>query len=394
MRGWSYKLFIAFLLIILPVLLAGCWDNRELNDTSIVSGLGWDIDPETGAVTFTVQSIIPSETSGNAGSSEAGKQQGGGSLRTIELDQDTGPSLYEAVSRLTQHMSRSPFYEHTAVYIFGKDAVQQGINEFIDVQARNPDSYPTVLMAVSAEKNASDIMSIPDGMDNIQAFGMAEEIKLSARFSKYPKVTVLDFQKRLLSATTAPIAPIVGIAEEIDRQGEKVPKIRVVGTAVFKGDRMIGQLNERESSGLLWAINKINIGFLTIPQGNLEIIKSKTKIIPELQGDQVKITIEVSLESDLILYKDHQEISPDLIQQLEEEGAAEVESQIMAAVNKAVALDADVFGFGEAVHRKYKREWQAMKPQWDEIYPGIKVAVKVRNHINEIGEANETLIKD
>jgi germination protein, Ger(x)C family len=393
-KGPRYRVYIAVLLLMMPVFLAGCWDRRELNRISIVSGLGWDIDPQTGQITFTVQSIIPSQIKSDTDSGQAGQQQGANSLRTVQMDQDTGASLYDAITRLTQHMSRFPFYEHTAVYVFGRDAVQLGINQFIDVQARNPDARPTALIVVSAEKNASDIMRIPDGMDNIQSFGLANEIKLSARLSKYPAVTLLDFQKRFLSATTAPIAPVVGIVEETNQQGEKVKKLRVMGTAVFKGDRMVGQLNERESSGLLWAIDKINIGFLTIPDGNLEIVRAKSKIIPELQGDQVKITIDINLQSDLIVYKGHEEINSTLIQELEEEGVNEVESQVMAAVDKAFTLDADVFGFGEAVHRSYRKEWQDMKPKWDDIFPGTIVVVKVKNHINEIGEIKQTLNED
>ena len=234
-------------------------------------------------------------------------------------------------------------------------------------------------------------MAIPDGMEKIQAFGMAEEIKLSARYSKYPAVTVLDFQKRIMSKTTAPIAPIVGIAKEIGPEGKKINKLRVTGTAVFKGDRMIGELNERESSGLLWAINKVKIGFITVPNADLEIIRAKSKIIPELRGDKIKITVDIKEESDLILYKKRQDITDDVVRQLEKDLAKEIKSQVMTSVEKSFALDADIFGFGEAVHRKYKKEWQELQPRWNEIYPEIEIVVKVKAHLNKFGDINKAL---
>ncbi|MDD3364890.1 MAG: Ger(x)C family spore germination C-terminal domain-containing protein, partial [Syntrophomonas sp.] len=247
---------------------------------------------------------------------------------------------------------------------------------------------------VVSEKKASDILGIQDGMESIQAFGMAAEVKLSAAFSKYPAVSVLEFQNRLMSQTTAPIAPTVGVFEETGPGGKKISKIRITGTAVFKGDRMIGKLNERESSGLLWAINKIKIGFVMIPEASLEIVQAKSKIVPELQGDQIKITIEIDEESNLLEYKGHQDMTSDIIQELELGQAKEIESQVMAAVEKSFALDADVFGFGDAVHRKYKKEWQDLKPRWDDVYPDIEVVVKVKTHLNEIGDINKALIKD
>ncbi len=394
MKGQHSKFYVLVLLIVIPVFLSGCWDSTELNKISIVAGIGWDIDPDTGEVTFSVQSIIPREVKVSSGSSGGAEEQGGHTRQVTQVDQDTGPSMYDAITRLSQHVSRFPFYEHTLVYIFGKDGVQQGIYQFIDVQARNPDSRPTALMVVSAEKKATDIMQIQDGMENVQAMGLADEIKLSARLSKYPAVTVLDFQKCILSKTTAPVAPIVGIVEETGHNGEKIPKIRIIGTAVFKADRMIGQLNERESSGLLWATNKIKIGFLTIPEANLEIVKAKSKIVPELHEDKIKITVEIEEESDLVLYKGRQDITDEILQKLEEDQNKEIESQVMEAVEKSFALDADIFGFGEAVHRKHKKEWKDLQSRWDEIYPDTEVVVKVKTHINEIGEVSKALLKD
>jgi len=157
---------------------------------------------------------------------------------------------------------------------------------------------------------------------------------------------------------------------------------------------MIGQLNERESSGLLWAINKIKIGFVTIPEASLEIVKAKSKIVPELQGDQVKIAIEIDEESNLLEYKGHQDMTSDILQELEKGQAKEIESQVRAAVEKSFSLNADVFGFGDAVHRKYKKEWKDLKLRWDVIYPNIEVVVKVKTHLNEIGDINKALMKD
>jgi spore germination protein KC len=392
-RVQRFKIYVVILLIIIPVFLSGCWDSHELNKLSIVAGLGWDIDPDTGEVTLTYQSIVPSEIKSSSSSSGGGEQKGGSPLHTIQLEQDTGSSPYDVLSRYTQHGSRIPFYQHTQVYVFGKEGAKKGIYGFLDTIARNPVARPNVLMVVS-EKKASDILGIQDGMENIQAFGMAAEIKLSAAFSKYPAITVLEFQNRLLSKTTAPIAPMVGIIEETAPQGEKIPKIRITGTAVFKEDRMIGELNERESSGLLWAINKIKIGFVTIPEASLEIVKAKSKIVPELQGDQIRITIEIDEESNLLEYKGHQDITDDILQELEKGQAKDIESQVRAAVEKSFALDADVFGFGDAVHRKYKKEWQDLQPRWDDIYPNIQVMVKVKTHLNEIGDVNKALMKD
>lgn len=387
---------MVILLCIITVFTAGCWDSREINTLSIVASLGFDMEPATKKLLVTYQSIVPSQVTASPSSNDSGGgggQKGSGGLQTIQLDHDAGSSPYEVLNRYTQHGSRVPFYQHTQVVIFGKEAAEQGIYPVWDAIVRNPAGRPNILMAIADEK-ASDILAIQDGMENIQAIGMAAIIKMSADFSRYPMVTILDFTKSLISKTTASFAPIIGTIEEMGPEGEKQKRIRINGTAVFKGDKMIGKLNEKESSGLLWVIDQVEKGFVIIPEASFEIVHSKTKIIPELIGEKINIIVEIEEEANLIEYKKNQDLTADIIKQLEKRQAREIESQVKAAISKSMSLNADVFGFGEAVHRKYKKEWKELESKWDDIYPTIKVSVKVKTGLNEIGDINKSLMKE
>lgn len=388
------KISLVILLSIISVFIVGCWDSRELSTLSLIAGLGFDLDPATKRATLTYQSIVPSQVkpSPSMGGGE-GKQTGSGGLQSIQLDHDTGLSPYEVLNRYTQHGSRIPFYQHTQVIVIGKAAAEHGLYPFLDTVIRNPAGRPNILLAISDNK-ASDILAVEDGMENIQAVGMANIIKLSARFSKYPAVTCLDFTSRFIGKTTAPVAPIMGVFEETGPEGKRQKKICINGTAVFKGDKMIGKLNEQESSGLLWVINQIEKGFVIIPEASLEIIGSKTKIIPELTGGKIKITVEIEEEANLIQYNNARNITPDLIHQLEKAQAREIESQAKAVIKKSMALNADIFDFGGAVHRKYKKEWKKMEPRWDDIYPTIEVSVKVKTRLDEIGDINKAIMTE
>lgn len=56
---------------------------------------------------------------------------------------------------------------------------------------------------------------------------------------------------------------------------------------------------------------------------------------------------------------------PETWDSLEKRQAAVIESEVKAALRKAQAeLGVDIFGFGEAVHRKYPKEWQELKGRW------------------------------
>ncbi|MGE5381660.1 MAG: Ger(x)C family spore germination protein, partial [Methylocystaceae bacterium] len=255
------------LLILLP-LLSGCWDSHELNKYAIVAGIGFDIDPQTGLNTMTYQSIVPSQVKNPSGGLGGGETKGSGPFPAVQNDYGTGISPHEAVSRCTLHSSRMLFYPHAQIYIFGNELARKGVNLAIDTIARIVASRPNVPIAI-AENNASDILILRDGMDNIPASGVASSIKLSADvFSKFPAITFLEFCNRLMSKSTAPIAPILGFHEEIGQDGIKIKKVTITGTAVFRGEKMIGELNEQESRGLLWVINRIKKGYVIIPETN------------------------------------------------------------------------------------------------------------------------------
>jgi len=53
----------------------------------------------------------------------------------------------------------------------------------------------------------------------------------------------------------------------------------------------------------------------------------------------------------------------------------------MAAFDKSIEINADIFGFGEMLHKKYSKEWKTLKDNWDEIYPTIKLNINVETKI-------------
>jgi len=55
-----------------------------------------------------------------------------------------------------------------------------------------------------------------------------------------------------------------------------------------------------------------------------------------------------------------------------------IEGEAEAALSKARELKADIFGFGEALHRKYPGLWKQVRQRWEEeVFPEVPVSVEV-----------------
>ena len=387
---------VAMLLISFSVFTSGCWDSHELNKLAIVSGAAFDIDPKTGEHLVAFQSIIPSKVK-NSSASSSGEQTGGGVSPAVQLDHIKGNTWIETLGTYNTQGNRTLFFPHSQIVVLSKEVAKQGVYPLIELICRLATSRPNWLIMVAQDK-ASDILAVRDGMDVIPAMGIGDEVKLSAEFSKYPAILLLEFANRMMSKTTAPILPIISIFEETGLDGKKYNKGRITGTAVFKGDKMIGELNEQESRGMLWVIDKIKIGFVVVdaPDGsgkaNLAITRAKSEIIPELTDGKIIINVVIEEQADLAEYNGKKNLDVILLKQIEEGQAEAIQKEVMAALNKSFALNADVFGFGEAVHRKYKKEWLSLASRWDEIYPYLDVNIKVKTHVNETGDISKAII--
>jgi hypothetical protein len=68
-----------------------------------------------------------------------------------------------------------------------------------------------------------------------------------------------------------------------------------------------------------------------------------------------------------------------------------VKSEIQSAVDQSKKLNADVFGFGEYIGRKYPDQWKDMKDSWDTLYPGVAVNISVKAKGDGSGAISEPL---
>ncbi len=81
------------------------------------------------------------------------------------------------------------------------------------------------------------------------------------------------------------------------------------------------------------------------------------------------------------------EIMPYLIKIAEEE----IRQKIMDSFAAARRLNADIYGFGTSVHRKYPKAWKTMKERWDAIFPNIELNVQAKVHIPATGQIVQSL---
>lgn len=374
------------MLTIIPAVLgSGCWDRRELDRLAIIAGAGIDVDKD--GVTLTSQIVKPSKVSGSP--SGGG---GGGQEQATWVMQSRGKTLFQAARRSTFQTSRRLYWAHIQVAIFGEATAKKGLGPYLDFFVRDPEPRPTEWMVI-AEGKASDMLTPQAKLETISSMAIGHLIQNYSSTSQFYPATIHDFTTRLMSGTTAPLAP------RILRKGKgKDQQVVMDGTAVFKKDKMVGILNPTETRGVLWAIDKVKSGIIVIeqagkPTSSIEIIDSKGSFKVQLRNGKPHMQVEIHANLNFGEELGTVDISkPDQLNKFDQQAATAIRNEVMKAWHKARDLRADVFGLGQAVGRKYPKEWKRMESRWQEVFPQSTIEVNVKANIRVVGKITKSVI--
>ncbi|MDN3015894.1 Ger(x)C family spore germination protein [Paenibacillus sp. BSR1-1] len=375
------KLFLVLLLFSASFLLTGCWDRREVNDTALV--LGAAIDKEKGEnIKLTIQVLIPRAVSG--GQQGAG---GGGEGPTVLVRSAIGENMADATSKLQTEFPRKIFWGHCKVYIIGtKLAKAGGLHKQIDFWLRHPEPRERADLFVSVGK-AANILELQPPLELYvgQALRKLSEMHIGM------SVTVKDFEQMLKGDTGTALLPLIKTLPPLT--GNKQETIaNIIGTAIFKKDKMVGQIDTKVTRGLLWLRNEVEVTAVTVnpKKGetiSLDPIREKTKLIPTIKNGKWKILAKITSEGTIVQNGSHLDImSTDITKRIEKELEKDIKQRLnLPLIQVKNGMNVDAFGFADAFHRKYPKEWEKVKDHWDKVLPQVDVKIAIKTRIRRPG---------
>lgn len=374
--------------ILLSLCLTSCWSARELNKIAIVMAVGVDKGNKTNPVKMTVQiaNVLGAQASPNGG------QGGAGNTGYLNLTEN-GKSISQITREMGRKLSRKLFFSHNQVIIFGKDAAEAGIENYLDFFMRYRETRLLVWVLVS-KGPTNEILSVQPKLENNLGRNIGELVKTDQFRSQIPSVNLKDFASNLMSKSTAPIAPMIEVVTDNNKQ-----VVRLSGTAVFKKDKMVGILDKKETRGLLWCINKVNDGSIVLKTNNnndtitIATTHASGKITPKIKNNELSMKIDIKQEGDLEEQTTTKDLSnPKEFATMEKSIEDIIKDEVMIALNKSRELNVDMFGFGDIVYRHYPKQWSKMEKDWDQIFKDIQVEVNVDSKLRRTGRITKPIL--
>ncbi len=368
------------------ILLSGCWDRKEVNDLALIVGLGID-QTKDGKIMLTAEIIVPKAVGGGGQMIGGGDGGGGGGAETI-VRSGTGTTVADAISNLQEKLPRRIFWGHTEVIVFGEKAAKAGIRQHLDFLGRNPETRLRANVFVS-KGTAKSVLELSPLVEQSSAEVLRElsESKLLLR------VTAKDVLQMLSGDAGAAALPMVKILPPEKGTQELQTIAFIQRTAIFKKDKMVGDINDKLTRGVLWLRDEIKHADVTVtPKGGkgkitATLIRARTELIPKYEKGKWKMIVKATAEDDIILNGTKLNLmNPKYTKIIEKELAKETEKRIRDTLKKVQKeMKADIFGFAEIFHRKYPREWNRVKDRWEEIFPDVEVVVKTKAYVRRPG---------
>lgn len=365
------RILACIIIVCLPLIsLSGC-QALEVQDTAIATAVAMEKQQNTFIVS--AQLAIP-QAAGQSGSSSGPK--------FIVLSKE-GRSIAEAARVFTLNLPRIPLWYHASILMLGENLAKSDVPSIVDALTRNRNIRENVLVVMARGASPDQILQVETPLEPLSAVAIRRILEVQERQAGiYLPVTLEEFLQKLASPGVDPVLPQVSIKDQF---GQKLLKIE--GTAVFRGSRLAGELNETESRGYRFLQAKtVRGGLLIIPapgdpsrKVTIEIINSITKVKPVIEGTQLRIKIDTQVEANFYEQTSHREIlTLQNIPVLERTSAQQMEQEMRQTISKAQQYRADIFGWGRLVEISYPQVWQQVKGDWPEIFSGVEPEFKIQ----------------
>ncbi|MEW5866760.1 MAG: Ger(x)C family spore germination protein [Bacillota bacterium] len=431
--------------------LAGCWDRTEVDDIAFVTGIGLDAAPGN-QVYVTFHIAVPRALAGGGGPGGGGGS-GGGTQQTTLITTLMGRSVVGVVNLMNAYVDRRPSFVHGKVIVIGEALARRGVAPYISELVRFRETRRTMFLVV-AKGTAKEFMERNRPVIEQNPTKNLELLALTNRQTGLvPPSQLHRFLVEMQSLGEEPLVILAGVKEErpggrteqgrggqeestgVSQDGgeggqdgvkdgqpkepSKFPEppprptrtdedytagtspraggnpVEFLGAAVFRGDRMAGEISGDEVRAvlLLRGTFKRGIAASTDPFVESRYVSYDVRLARPTQikitrsGQSFHVQVKIMLEGEVIGTQTRVDYSnPKNLRTLEKHLAAEIKKFAQDTIKKAQTdFQADIFAFGNKA-RHLTTTWQQwVDLDWPEKFPRASIDVDVSVELRRTG---------
>ncbi len=407
------QLFILSTIILTT--LTGCYDYREMNTLAIVSAT--EINKIGDEYQVSVQAINP-----QAPDKTAIPQA------PFIIYTGTGKTIQEAYRSITLSASRFMYSNHLDLLIINEKIAKENISDLIDYYIRNPGIRTEFYVLISKDDN---ILSVTTPIDEISSASIKESIENDYKYyGVSSRTTFIEFVNMNLNPNLEIVLPTIELVKDTPTEDKNINeeknnnedinnnksnqeendsnstsnkntekteiknKYLLGGYAIFKNNKLVGYLNNKESINYNIITNNIKNTIITYECSKnkylaIEITDSSSSI----KTKNNKVSIDINLKGnineshcdiDITKNKNIKKISHDIEEKLNKE----ITNDILNVRNN---YHTDIYNFKNIIYKHDYLYYQKIKNNYDEAYQNLDISVKTNILLVEKGNILEVI---
>lgn len=389
MKKTGIKIFCLFILLLSLLLFGGCTGVREIDQLGIVTAIGIDKSEEGYLISYQV--INPKSLSKSNTIPQS----------PIQVYSESGKDLFETTRDVISHSSRKIYFSHLKLVVFGEDIAKDGIKDILDFFIREHEFRTDFYFSVANGITANNLIKILTPLESISGIEMYSSLEVGqSAWAPVKKVSVIELIGNVIYKVRDPVLPGICVVDESD-QSDSIDilslssgtKLKFKDLCVFSGDKMVGWLCRDDGKAFNYIIDNIEntVGSFDYDERtkiSVEIVDAHSDIKAEMKDDKPVINISMDIKYNIGLILGELDVLNKEIEEKINKGVEDRITQISESVIKKCQDEykADIFGFGEAIHRAYPKYWKEVKDNWRAEFEKLHININVKAKLDALGE--------
>lgn len=365
---------------LLPLLLTGCWDLKDLQEINYLTAIGFDMEGGD----FTVYGQMLDFTT-------VAKTEGGKSDEaSVWVGKGHGKTLLHAIDDLYRTSQLRIFYGHVNAIVIGAkvlqdklkmEQIEQFFSRFYELRL-TPWIFGTS-EAIGEVFSATSIFGLSPEISVLH-----QPIESYRQRSVFTPMSVRTYALETNEPGRTVLLPSLSFTKRKWTKSNKFEQLLTInGAYAMEGDELLGWYPEQRMLGLAWVEPKSYRGPLALFAGKkliagLTLEKPKMTIHPRVSDGKAAYDIKIVLSGTINILMDRMTEAD-----LEREAANLIRQQIRELYNEGLKHDADVLNLVTSLYRKNNREWKKLRGSGGlkltpESLATIDVSVKLRRSGN------------
>jgi len=320
------KILASLLAALLLLTVPGCNGSREMDQLAFVAALGLDVGKGNALeVSFAISN--PMGIAGGASPTGGGGPGG----KPVLLTAVAAPSVDAAINLINSSLTRRITLEQMKAVFISERLARKGVAPVLVAMRRYPEFRDTAFVFINRGRTSDLLQKNKPFMEDSPAKQFELVMNNGKLTGHFPNVQIKSFINALESHGQSAIAPLAAINPTVNKPqrggtgspgagsaGEKpylagqVPRIddnpfEIMGTAIFRGDQLVGFLDGESTRMLLMLRGEFNQAIFTLPDPRVpgkEIVlrvsqRQKPSVTVESSEQGFRVKEKISLEYDL-----------------------------------------------------------------------------------------------